>query len=70
MRSLKYPEIEKTLMDYYETKERDKEDIEKMKDEYYAERGWNVEKGIPTRENLEEIGLADLAQDLVDRGKI
>ncbi|MDY7035364.1 MAG: aldehyde ferredoxin oxidoreductase C-terminal domain-containing protein [Thermodesulfobacteriota bacterium] len=70
MRSLKYPEIEKTLMDYYETKERDKEDIEKMKNEYYAERGWNVKKGIPTREKLEEIGLGDLAQDLTERCKI
>ncbi|MDY7035622.1 MAG: aldehyde ferredoxin oxidoreductase C-terminal domain-containing protein [Thermodesulfobacteriota bacterium] len=70
MRSVKHPEIEKSLTDYYGIETRTEEDIEKMKDEYYAERGWNVEKGIPTKEKLEEIGLADIAQDLADRGRI
>jgi aldehyde:ferredoxin oxidoreductase len=28
-----------------------------MLDEYYTERGWNLETGIPTRETLRKLGL-------------
>jgi aldehyde:ferredoxin oxidoreductase len=31
-----------------------------MLDEYYRARGWDVETGLPTREKLEELGLAKL----------
>jgi len=44
--------------------------FEKMKDEYYALRGWDIATGIPTRETLEQNGLADVAQDLAKRGKL
>jgi len=33
-------------------------------DTYYEVRGWDKETGMPTREKLEELGLADLANDL------
>ncbi|MCG6894338.1 MAG: aldehyde ferredoxin oxidoreductase family protein [Desulfobacteraceae bacterium] len=39
------------------------EDIEFLLDAYYRARGWN-EDGIPTRETLERVGLADVAEDL------
>jgi aldehyde:ferredoxin oxidoreductase len=38
----------------------DTEMVEKMKDAYYGERGWNLETGLPTSEKLRELGLADL----------
>ncbi|MBW1681713.1 MAG: hypothetical protein JRJ35_12590 [Deltaproteobacteria bacterium] len=37
-----------------------KEDIEKMLDDHYKERGWDVKNGVPTRERLTELGLEDL----------
>jgi aldehyde:ferredoxin oxidoreductase len=44
--------------------------FEKMKDDYYNHRGWDVSTGIPTRETLEEIGLGDVASDLNKLGKL
>ena len=38
--------------------------MEKIYDEYYADRGGDVEKGIPTKEKLMELGLEDIAQRL------
>ena len=32
--------------------------------QYYDERGWNQETGIPTRNKLAELGLQDVADDL------
>jgi aldehyde:ferredoxin oxidoreductase len=34
-----------------------KEDIEKMFDDYYEERGWDVKQGVPTQEKITELGL-------------
>jgi aldehyde:ferredoxin oxidoreductase len=36
----------------------------RMLDEYYEERGWDIRKGIPTKEKLTELDLADIAADL------
>jgi len=33
-------------------------------DDYYQERGWDVDKGIPTREKLLELGLAEAAEEM------
>ena len=44
--------------------------FEKMKDEYYALRGWDIATGIPTRETLEQTGLKDVAHDLEKLGKL
>lgn len=44
------------------------ETFNKMLDEYYEERGWDIKKGIPTKEKLSELGLTDIAEDLQNRG--
>ena len=42
----------------------DRDKFERMKDEYYALRGWDVETGLPRRSTLEELGMADVADAL------
>ena len=39
-------------------------ELEKMKDDYYQIMGWDLQTGIPTRQTLEKIGLADVAEAL------
>jgi aldehyde:ferredoxin oxidoreductase len=34
-----------------------REDLEKMVQDYYEERGWDIQTGAPTREKLIELGL-------------
>jgi len=46
----------------------DREKFEKVKDEYYSLRGWDVGTGLQTRAKLEELGLGDIAEDLERRG--
>jgi len=46
----------------------DRNEFEKMKDEYYMLRGWDVATGLQTREALEKVDLSDVAQDLDKRG--
>jgi aldehyde:ferredoxin oxidoreductase len=46
--------------------ERDK--FERMKDEYYRIRHWDVDTGLQTSEVLQALGLKDVAQDLQQRG--
>ena len=49
------------LKDYWgKTVTRDR--LEKMLDDYYDERGWDVERGIPTRKRLIELGLKEFAE--------
>ncbi len=45
-------------------------DLERMLDEYYELRGWDLETGFPTRERLEELGLSDVAEELAGAGKL
>ena len=45
-----------------------KEEFEAMKDEYYRLRGWDVASGLPTRANMRELEMDDIADDLEDRG--
>ncbi len=44
------------------------EKFEKMKSEYYELRGWDVPSGLPTMAKLQELELADVADDLAKRG--
>jgi aldehyde:ferredoxin oxidoreductase len=46
----------------------EREEFEKMKDEYYELRGWDVESGLQTVAKLEELQLGDIASDLQRRG--
>jgi aldehyde:ferredoxin oxidoreductase len=48
----------------------DPEDIERMKNEYYAAMAWDMESGVPTRETLQALGLSDVASDLEKMGKL
>lgn len=41
-----------------------KEDLKIMLDEYYTARGWDLQKGIPTRGKLVELGLGYVADQL------
>jgi aldehyde:ferredoxin oxidoreductase len=41
-----------------------KDELKKMLDEYYTERGWDVQTGIPTRKKLTELGLGYAADVL------
>jgi aldehyde:ferredoxin oxidoreductase len=44
------------LKDYYNTKRLTREDIEKLLDDYYEERGWD-KNGVPTEKTLNELSL-------------
>ena len=56
-RPMESPEGRIEMQDYYETTTLTKEDVERLLDDYYDERGWS-EDGTPTRERLEKLGLA------------
>ncbi len=45
-----------------------RDEFEKLKDEYYELRGWESESGLPTKAKLEELQLQDVASDLESRG--
>lgn len=44
-----------------------REGIEKMIDDYYALRGWDMKTGVPLRKTLERLGMRDVADDLNQR---
>ncbi|MBL7210069.1 MAG: hypothetical protein ISS52_08220 [Dehalococcoidia bacterium] len=48
----------------------DRQEFERMKDEYYRPRGWDVATGLQTRGKLQELGLEDITDDLERRGLI
>ncbi|MDO8634687.1 MAG: aldehyde ferredoxin oxidoreductase C-terminal domain-containing protein, partial [Dehalococcoidia bacterium] len=45
----------------------DRQKFEKMKDEYYVLRGWDVATGLQTKTKLAELGMGDIAEDLSKR---
>ena len=45
-----------------------REACEELLDDYYDERGWDIETGIPKKRTLLELGLEDVAGDLENRG--
>ena len=46
------------------------ERFERMKDEFYRLRGWDVATGLQTRARLSELGLEDVVDDLGQRGLV
>jgi aldehyde:ferredoxin oxidoreductase len=46
----------------------DRPSFEKLMDEYYTLRGWDVATGFQTVMKLRELGLDDIAEDLKRRG--
>ena len=45
-------------------------ELEPMLDEYYEIHGWDRVTGYPTRQILEQLGLASVADDLERIGKL
>jgi len=58
------PEGPATMKDYYKTREIIRDDAHQLLDDYYDERGWDIETGIPTQEKLKELGLEEYIKDL------
>ena len=48
----------------------DRQEFEKMKDEYYQLRGWDVTTGLQTLDSLNKLKLEDVAEGLKERGLI
>ena len=46
----------------------DRDDMNKAFDMFYAEMGWDVATGIPTRATLEKFGLKDMADKMEELG--
>jgi aldehyde:ferredoxin oxidoreductase len=47
----------------------DRDEFEKMKDNYYQLRGWDIDTGFPTGERLRALGLGDIIHDLEKYGR-
>lgn len=47
-----------------QTRRIDREKFEKLKDNYYIERGWDIDTGIPTKKKLSELGLSEVSDYL------
>ena len=56
------------LQDIFKTKVLTKEDLVQMQDDYYDERGWEIERGIPTKAKLFELDLEKVIEDLERQG--
>jgi aldehyde:ferredoxin oxidoreductase len=48
----------------------DREKFEEFKSAYYALEGWDVSSGWPTRDTLEDLGLAYVADEMETEGKL
>jgi len=51
--------VEYRLTDYYRTKILNIEDVDRLLDEYYDERGYDKKSGAPTLAKLKELGLGE-----------
>lgn len=60
LKGLNSPDEPMFLTDYYRTRRFRKADIEKLLDDYYDERGWDIPTGIPTKRKLTQLGLVDM----------
>jgi len=48
----------------------DRDKFERLKDEYYGLRGWDIGTGLQTRAKLDELELGDIVSDLEHRGLV
>ena len=65
---LKFGDKEYVLSDYFRSHRITHEEWEWLLDGYYDERGWDLERGWPTKSKLAKLGLKDIADDLVRSG--
>ena len=68
-RPMETPEGRIEMQDYYQTKTLTKSDTDKILDDYYHERGWDLETGQPTPERLMDLGLKDFALEAKQAGQ-
>ena len=40
------------------------DDVDRLLDDYYEERGWDIKNGVPLRDKLVALGLTNVATDL------
>ncbi|MFA5315909.1 MAG: aldehyde ferredoxin oxidoreductase N-terminal domain-containing protein [Dehalococcoidales bacterium] len=59
-RSNRFTRGESHLHDYFD-KRLSRNDIHKTIDDYYEKRGWDIDRGIPTKEKLMEVGLGEFS---------
>ncbi len=60
LKPLETPDGVQKLTDYYGKHVITAEDLELLLDDYYDERGWDIEKGIPTKEKLADLRLEQI----------
>jgi aldehyde:ferredoxin oxidoreductase len=53
------PDGTAVMKDYYGEQVISKDDVSKLLDDYYNERGWDKVRGVPTEEKLAELGLQE-----------
>lgn len=53
------PEGKIVTQDYFKEKNIEGEDFIKILDDYYDERGWDKESGVPTEEKLKQLGMEE-----------
>jgi len=63
-RPMESPEGRIEMQDYYQTKVLTKEDVDRLLDDYYEERGWDPKTGQPTKERLEQLGLKEYSEEV------
>lgn len=56
-RPMDAPEGRMEIEDYYQTKVLTRDDLARILDDYYTERGWNPATGRPTDEKLRSLGI-------------
>lgn len=59
------PDRREALTDYHRIRELSREDILKLLDDYYDERGWDKQSGVPGKDKLRELGLDKLANNVI-----
>ena len=66
---LKFGEKELRLQNYTRTLTiSTREEAEKLLDDYYDERGWDIKTGVPTKEKLTKLGLPEAANLITKLG--
>lgn len=58
------PEGKEEMTDYYKIHPITKGDLQHLLDDYYTEREWDKEKGIPTKEKIEKLELGECSNAL------
>ena len=52
-----------TLKDYFGNP-MTRDDVKRVLDDYYDERGWDIESGVPTKKTLIDLGISNVIDDL------